>query len=183
VSRKRAEANKAKNKPQAKVAQAEDVPTAQIAKLDINYDSDASAFISAAVPTIKSVPGNFVIDSGASHHMVMSSTLLSDVKQTTPVSIKIEDGTKLLSRSSGSLILGPIKFTMSDSQMRFMMKKKSRVELDDYKITTESERSGSNWEQACRQYFRHSPTSSSSLFTMTRKGITYQRRHERADLH
>jgi hypothetical protein len=53
VSRKRAEANKAKNKPQAKVAQAEDVPTAQVAKLDVNYDSDASAFISAAVLTIK----------------------------------------------------------------------------------------------------------------------------------
>jgi hypothetical protein len=113
VSRKRAEANKAKNKPQAKVAQAEEtVPTAQVAKLDVNYDSDASAFISAAVPTIKnSVPGIFIIDSGASHHMVTSSALLSDVKQTTPVSVKIGDGTKLLSRSSGSLILGPVKFT------------------------------------------------------------------------
>src|SRR5689334_7389506 len=107
-SRKRAEANKAKNKPQAKVAQAEDVPTAQVAKLDVNYDSDASAFISAAVPTIQNV---FIIDSGASHHMVMSSALLSDIKQTTPVSVKIGDGTKLLSRSSGSFILGPIKFT------------------------------------------------------------------------
>jgi hypothetical protein len=79
VSRKRAEANKAKNKPQAKVAQAEDVPTAQVAKLDVNYDSDASAFISAAVPTIdNSVPGIFIIDSGASHHMVTSSARLRD---------------------------------------------------------------------------------------------------------
>ncbi|GFZ46703.1 LOW QUALITY PROTEIN: hypothetical protein JCM24511_03923, partial [Saitozyma sp. JCM 24511] len=70
------------------------------------------AFISAAVPTIaNSVPGIFLIDSGASHHMVMSSALLSDVKQTTPVSVKIGDGTKLLSLSSGSFILGPIKFT------------------------------------------------------------------------
>jgi hypothetical protein len=43
--------------------------------------------------------------------MVTSSALLSDLKQTTPVSVKIGDGTKLRSRSSGSLILGPIKFT------------------------------------------------------------------------
>ncbi|GFZ50933.1 hypothetical protein JCM24511_08691 [Saitozyma sp. JCM 24511] len=43
--------------------------------------------------------------------MVTSSALLSDVKQITPVSVKIGDGTKLLSRSSGSLILGPIMFT------------------------------------------------------------------------
>ncbi|GFZ49601.1 hypothetical protein JCM24511_07002 [Saitozyma sp. JCM 24511] len=107
-TRKRAEANKAKNKPHAKVAQAEDVPTAQIASLDINHDSDGSAYITAAIPTIKNA---FIIDSGASHHMVMSSALLSDVKQTTPVSVKIGDGTKLLSRSSGSFILGPIKCT------------------------------------------------------------------------
>jgi hypothetical protein len=81
-------------------------------KLDISYDSDASAFISAAVATIKNaVPGTFIIDSGASHHMATSSALLSDVRQTTPVSVKIGDGTKLLSRSSGSFILGPIKFT------------------------------------------------------------------------
>ncbi|GFZ52053.1 hypothetical protein JCM24511_09825 [Saitozyma sp. JCM 24511] len=74
VTRKHAEANKAKNKPQAKVAQAEDVPTAQVAKLDVNHDSDGSAYITAAVPTIKTVPGIFIIDSGASHHMVMSET-------------------------------------------------------------------------------------------------------------
>jgi hypothetical protein len=73
VSRKCAEANKTKNKPQAKVAQAEDVPTAQIAKLDVNYDSDASAFISAAVPTIKnSIPG------------ILSSTLVLPTTCSTP---------------------------------------------------------------------------------------------------
>jgi hypothetical protein len=83
-----------------------------VAKLDVDYSSDASAFISAAVPTIKnSVPGIFIIDSGASHHMVTSSSLLMDVKQTAPVSVKIGDGTKLISRSSGSLTLGPVKFT------------------------------------------------------------------------
>jgi hypothetical protein len=43
--------------------------------------------------------------------MVTSSAFLSDVKQTTPVSVKIGDGTKLLSWSYGSLILGPVKFT------------------------------------------------------------------------
>jgi hypothetical protein len=58
-----------------------------------------------------SVPGIFMIDSSASTHMVTSSALLMDVKPTTPVSIKIGDGTKLLSRSSASLILGPVKFT------------------------------------------------------------------------
>jgi hypothetical protein len=80
-TRKRAEANKAKNKPQAKIAQAKDVPTARIAKLDVNHDSDGSAYITAAVPSIRnSVPGIFIIDSGASHHMVTSSALLSDVK-------------------------------------------------------------------------------------------------------
>ncbi|GFZ43791.1 hypothetical protein JCM24511_01511 [Saitozyma sp. JCM 24511] len=104
-------ANKAKNTPHAKVAQAEDtVPTAQVAKLDVNHDSDGSAYITAAVPTIKTVPGIFIIDSGASHHMVTSSALLSDIKQITPVSVKIGDGTKLLSRSSGWFILGPVKF-------------------------------------------------------------------------
>ncbi|GFZ42893.1 hypothetical protein JCM24511_00611 [Saitozyma sp. JCM 24511] len=112
-TRKRADANEANNKPHAKVAQAEDIPTAQVAKLDVNHDSDGSAYISAAVPNnfnsvpaIKTVPGIFIIDSGASQHMVTSSALLSDVKQITPVSVKIGDGTKLLSRSSGSLILG-----------------------------------------------------------------------------
>jgi hypothetical protein len=59
---------------------------------------------------------------------------------------------------------------LSDSRMQFMVKKKSRVELDDYKTTTGSERSGSNWEPACRQYFRHSPTSNSSLFTFDKEG-------------
>ncbi|GFZ52476.1 hypothetical protein JCM24511_10249 [Saitozyma sp. JCM 24511] len=43
--------------------------------------------------------------------MVKSSALLSDVKQITPVSVKIRDGTKLLSRSSGSLTLGPVALT------------------------------------------------------------------------
>jgi transposase InsO family protein len=112
LTRKRAEANKAKNKPQAKVAQTETVPTTQIANLDVSYDSDASVFISAALPNISQpVPGIFIIDSGASHHMVTSSALLLDVKQTTPTSVKIGDGTSLLSHSSGSLILGPVKLT------------------------------------------------------------------------
>ncbi|GFZ47518.1 hypothetical protein JCM24511_05262, partial [Saitozyma sp. JCM 24511] len=114
MARKSAEADKAKNKPQAKVAQTnqakETVPTVQIANLDANHDSDSSAYITA-VPTIKSVPGIFIIDSGASHHMVTTSALLTDVKQTTPVSVKIGDGTKLLSRSSGSLTLGPVALT------------------------------------------------------------------------
>jgi hypothetical protein len=43
--------------------------------------------------------------------MITSSALLSDVKQTTPVSVKVGDGTKLLSQSSGSLMHGPVKFT------------------------------------------------------------------------
>jgi hypothetical protein len=41
--------------------------------------------------------------------MVTSSALLSDFKQTTTVSVKIGDGTKLISRSSGSLVLASIK--------------------------------------------------------------------------
>jgi hypothetical protein len=41
------------------VPQVETAPTAQIAKLDVDYVSDASPFIPAAVPSVsKSVPGN-----------------------------------------------------------------------------------------------------------------------------
>jgi transposase InsO family protein len=76
----------------------------------LGVDSDA-AYISAAVPAIENfVPGIFIIASGASHHMVTSSALRTDVKQTTPLSVKVGDGTKLLSRSSGSLTLGPVKY-------------------------------------------------------------------------
>jgi hypothetical protein len=111
-SRKNAELNKTKNKPQAKIAQAEDVPTAQVAKLDVNHDSDGSSYITSAIPNnFDSVPSIFIIDSGASHHMVTTLALLTDIKQTTPVSVQIGDGTKLLSRTSGSLILRPVKIT------------------------------------------------------------------------
>jgi hypothetical protein len=55
VTRKRAAGNNAKNKPQAQVAQAKDIPTAQVAKLDVNHDSDGAAYITAASPTI-SIP-------------------------------------------------------------------------------------------------------------------------------
>jgi hypothetical protein len=76
----------------------------------LGVDSD-TAYISAAVPAIENfVPGIFIIASGASHHMVTSSALRTDVKQTTPLSVKVGDGTKLLSRSSGSLTLGPVKY-------------------------------------------------------------------------
>jgi hypothetical protein len=118
VSRKRAEANKAKNKPQAKVAQVDTAaPAVQVAKADINYDSDASAFISKSIPNIsksvpdifKSVPGNFIIDSGAIHHMVSSLALLDEVKQTQPTSGKFGDGHQLLSLARGTIFLGPIK--------------------------------------------------------------------------
>jgi hypothetical protein len=67
-SRKRAEANKAKNKPQAKIALSPRLKlpsSAQVAKLDVNHDSDGSAYITA-VPAIRSVPGTSMIDSGAS---------------------------------------------------------------------------------------------------------------------
>jgi hypothetical protein len=53
--------------------------------------------------------GYLGVDSDTSHHMVTSSALLSDFKQTTPVSVEIGDGTKLISRSSGSLALASIK--------------------------------------------------------------------------
>jgi hypothetical protein len=97
VTRKRAEANKTKNKPQAKVAEAKDIPTAQWPDWTSTMTRGGSAYNTAAVPAIKSVPGIFIIDSGASHHMVTSSALLSDVKQTTPVSVKIGDGKASLS--------------------------------------------------------------------------------------
>jgi hypothetical protein len=80
VTRKRAEANKTKNKPQAKVAEAKDIPTAQWPDWTSTMTRGGSAYNTAAVPAIKSVPGIFIIDSGASHHMVTSSALLSDVK-------------------------------------------------------------------------------------------------------
>jgi hypothetical protein len=90
----------------------ETVPTVQVAVIDLGDDPDVSAFISAAVPIMsKSVPVNFIIDSGSSHHMVTSSSLLRDIKQTNPTSVKIGDGTLLLSRVSGSLILGPLRLT------------------------------------------------------------------------
>jgi hypothetical protein len=73
--------------------------------------TDASAFISAAFPSeSKFVPGIFIIDSGASQHMATSSALLVDVTPLNkPTSLKIGSGTPLLSRSSGSLILGPVE--------------------------------------------------------------------------
>lgn len=72
---------------------------------DDGYDSNASAFTaSSAIPNNTS----FVIDSGASHHMVNSATLLSNLQTIPTKAVVIGDGNKLFCDTLGTLVLGKL---------------------------------------------------------------------------
>ena len=74
-----------------------------------DYDSEGSAFI--AISTNQFSPQNcFIIDSGASHHMVNSPSLLVNLQTTSNRSIIVGNGQKLNCNQIGTLKLANVSF-------------------------------------------------------------------------
>jgi len=74
------------------------------------YDSDGSAFISTSV-----VPADlrFVVDSGASEHMVTSASFLTDLYTIPTRKIAFGNGDRLPSSQAGTFLLGDLVFKAS----------------------------------------------------------------------
>ena len=110
---KRPPRSKAKaNTARAETPNASASASATVASSNIpeNYDSDGSAFNASTANHTTKAEDEFIIDSGASHHMVFSSSLLKNIRPLPSTKhVRIGDGTFLPYSSAGTLHLGGIR--------------------------------------------------------------------------
>jgi len=84
-------------------------PTASAQLANVDYSSDGSAFNTYI--NCESSNIQFIIDSGASHHMVNSASLLANLQPLSPVKqIRIGNGTHLAAIAIGTLQIGDTTF-------------------------------------------------------------------------
>lgn len=106
--RRKGKANTAQTISQSSLQQST-TPTASAQLANVDYNSDGSAFNTYI--NCESSNNQFIIDSGASHHMVNSASLLANLQPLSPVKqIRIGDGTHLAAIAIGTLQIGDTTF-------------------------------------------------------------------------
>jgi hypothetical protein len=107
--------NKPRFPAKANVATTPTVATAENRVATVNNDDSDSDSVKSYVAHTNSVANNnnstYIVDSGATHHMVVNSTLLHDVKPIATQWIVVGNGEKVPASSVGTLKLGKAVFT------------------------------------------------------------------------
>ena len=84
------------------------LPTLQATKAIIDYSSDARAFNAKTNFDTSTADPMFIVDAGASHHMVADKKLLTSLQSIPTKQVVIGDGSRLECKQQGNLQLGKL---------------------------------------------------------------------------